>query len=199
MVERVAADLVPDPMNQKPSAARSGFTLIELLLVITIIAVLAGMLFPVGTQIIERARTTMCMNNLRQLGIAALASADDNDGRFPAIESDAKNPIYGPEDGAKPLSEAFLRYGIGPAQLQCPSDLKGPNWFKETGSSFMWQPYSEDEPKESITIYTRRGQFPGRQSRVRLATDYEAVHYPEIKGGRKRFNTLYADGHVTLR
>lgn len=182
------------------SRARArGFTLIELLLVITIIALLAGMLFPVTTSMIERARTTKCMSNLRQLGIAAHAAATDNDNRFPIIEIDTQNPIHAPEDNALPLSEAFTRYGITAAVLQCASDLKGPNWFAKTGASYMWQPYAEDEPTAAISIYTRRGQFPGRQSRVRLATDYEAVHTAEAVGGRRRSNTLYADGHVTLR
>lgn len=184
----------------RPAARRArGFTLIELLLVIAIIALLAGMIFPVTGQIIDRARITTCMSNLRQLGMAAHAAANDNDNRFPVIEIDPQNPVYLPEDNALPLSEAFKRYGISDSVLQCASDLKGPNWFAKTGASFMWQPYSEDEPTSNITIYMRRGQFPGRQSRVRLATDYEAVHAAVALGGRKRSNTLYADGHVTLR
>ncbi len=178
---------------------RRGFTVLELLIVISIIALLAGMIFPVTAGMVERARTTRCMGNLRQLGMAANSAADDNDGRFPVIEIDASQPMHEPEDNALPLSEVFKKYGITEGVHQCPSDLKAANWFAKTGSSYMWQPYAEDEPKAAISIYTRRGQFPGRQSRVRLATDYEPVHGAEAVGGRKRSQTLYADGHVTLR
>ena len=182
-----------------PRRSRHGFTILELLLVIAIIAMLAGILLPVAGQITTRAQTTKCMANLRQIGMAAHSAATDNDNRFPVIEIDPQNPIYSPEDEAKPLSEALKKYGITATVLQCAADLKGPNWFAQTGASYMWQPYSEDEPTGGITIYTRRGQFPGRQSRVRLATDYEAVHGSGVQGGRKLSNTLYADGHVMLR
>lgn len=49
---------------------RPGFTLIELLVVIAVIAILAGILFPVFARARERGRQTQCMGNMRQLGMA---------------------------------------------------------------------------------------------------------------------------------
>jgi prepilin-type N-terminal cleavage/methylation domain-containing protein/prepilin-type processing-associated H-X9-DG protein len=46
---------------------RKGFTLIELLVVIAIIAILAAILFPVFASAREKARTTTCQSNLRQI------------------------------------------------------------------------------------------------------------------------------------
>ncbi len=49
----------------------SGFTLIELLVVIAIIAVLIALLLPAVQAAREAARRAQCLNNLKQLGLAA--------------------------------------------------------------------------------------------------------------------------------
>ena len=54
--------------------------MIELLVVIAVIAILAAIAFPTFIGILERAKATKDMNNLRQIGIATQLYMNDNDG-----------------------------------------------------------------------------------------------------------------------
>lgn len=178
---------------------RRAFTLIELLCVIAIIGLLASLAMPAMQGFAEKSREIKCSQNLRQIFVFTSSAANDNDNRFPKIEVDPDKPIYGEDGSAKSIYETLKRYGCTEKNLQCASDLAGPNWHAKKKTSYMWQPFSEDEPTQSITIYTPRGAFPGRLSRVRLCQDWDLVHAAQDVGMRKRMNVLYADGHVTLR
>jgi prepilin-type N-terminal cleavage/methylation domain-containing protein len=63
--------------------SRKGFTLVELLVVIAVIAVLAALLLPVLAHAKEKARSTQCLGNLRQWGLAFRLYADDHEDFLP--------------------------------------------------------------------------------------------------------------------
>jgi prepilin-type N-terminal cleavage/methylation domain-containing protein/prepilin-type processing-associated H-X9-DG protein len=72
-------------MNSPRSS--SAFTLIELLVVVAIIAVLASLAVPAVSGALKRGQSAACLSNLRQIGLATLGYATDNDMVLPASGS----------------------------------------------------------------------------------------------------------------
>src|SRR5438552_16599752 len=83
------------PESHRTNRVRSAaFTLIELLVVIAIIAILAALLLPALSGSKESARAVVCVNNLKQLGLAwQMYPLDHDDWLVP------NNPAnyYGPD------------------------------------------------------------------------------------------------------
>ena len=120
-----------------------GFTLLELLVVVVVIGVLASLLLPALAKARSRAQGIMCLNNTKQLNLAWVLYADDNNGRLPYnLGGDLANRGIAPRSyfnwvnnildwelssdntNTATITEASLaRYNaITPAAYRCPSD-----------------------------------------------------------------------------
>ena len=190
--------------------------MIELLVVIAIIGVLAAMLLPTLGRAKSRARNTVCLSQLRQLGIATRLYSDDNNNRMPAAELLPSLPI----DPAQPLPRIRDVLGAtigqsgtttnGATVFRCPQDKLG--LFEKEGSSYEWNADLNgrrmDETRTStvrvIKVMVIDGQ-PVEQSDERkelrfpptttpLLLDYEDFHPRPPRPGK---NVVYMDSHAT--
>ena len=75
-------------MGYSVDVRRHAFTLIELLVTISIIAMLAAMLIPAITMVRNSAKTTICLSNLRQIGLAFQGYAADNEDEVAPLKAD---------------------------------------------------------------------------------------------------------------
>ena len=99
--------------RRRLASAEMAFTLIELLVVIAIIAILAAMLLPVLARAKESGRRISCLNNLKQLSLAAQIYVSDNKGYYP------------PRSGTDRWPDKFYdNYGKNVKMLLCPSETR---------------------------------------------------------------------------
>jgi len=168
------------------------FTLVELLVVMAIIACLVSLLLPSLATVRAKADTMKCVGNMRQIGVAVNLYVSDHSERTPIIEPWPSQPVYTSTDGAQTMLQALGTYGVTEASLQCPSDLKGPNYYAKEGSSYQWFPGVSNQNTHSISNFFPRMTNQNQamtMSQLFLAFDYSGVH-------TGKYNVLYGDGHV---
>ena len=100
-----------------------GFTLIELLVVIAVIAIIAAILFPVFLAVREKGRQAACLSNQRQIGLALMQYAQDQDERLPNGILPAGATYFWSGEGWAGQCRSYLH---STAVLDCPDDPTAP-------------------------------------------------------------------------
>ncbi|MFA6567879.1 MAG: type II secretion system protein [Victivallales bacterium] len=175
---------------------RNGFTLTELLVVIAIISILASMLLPVLSRAKDATKGIVCLNNLKQFGVAFSSYNFDYNGYYPA---------YDPDHLWMLLLSPYIdnKYMAGQCGAwRCPlRPYLGGNGWKLTTYSFNreCEVYKDVQVKFSGSLYLLL-ESPWHS----LATDRTIWDNTVVENGHGKIdlvhqratNVLFADGHV---
>jgi prepilin-type N-terminal cleavage/methylation domain-containing protein len=187
---------------------RRGLTLLEVLVVIAIIAVLLALLVPAVQSVRVRALLTQSNNNLRQIGLAFHAIADNHNGELPGCVPARGTPyrkdplvsllpfleetnVYNKYNSLSLVRANRYSYRMQVAVYLNPLDRS----FGSLNPNF--DPFeARDLPKLSVSSYALNEQFFGARPRLALATDglsqtiWLSEHYGWNCNGTTFFYTL---------
>ncbi len=117
-----------------PRRAAAGFTLIELLVVISIIALLIGILLPALASARESARTTACLSNVKQIGLATAAYTADHKGYLFSATEGTPTTFY--QRWIQDILDAYIAVNTTSTDAvsvyTCPSKIESPAQFPNT-------------------------------------------------------------------
>ncbi len=200
------------------SHRREGFTLIELLVVIAIIGILAGILLPALAKARQMAKRAACLNNVKQITMACIMYANDNDEQLPigiVLSYESPQYVHEPSGG---LVTNYIQDVIGPQIANMPNHItqvfKCPNAQilpAVYGGDFLLQPNACDYQYNSYESCHDPDEFnspssgtpPGRRLSVvanpSTATLLADMVFPNWQPGffpHAGINCGYVDGHA---
>lgn len=202
-----------------PLAPKRGFTLIELLVVIAIIALLAALLSPALKSARDSAKQIACMSNLKQIGLAFLQYANDNDGYAvgyigPSHWAYQTAPYIGTNAVVRCPAAQF----IGPVLCSAPNqyssmwnspttayelNLDGYGAGPPTPPANRWDASTDRVKVETIvdasdTVILWDGWYGTWTASDATAGLFQVFLLPQYGRHRGGINVLFCDGHVRL-
>jgi len=136
------------------TTAHPAFTLVELLVVLTIISLLAALLFPALASAKAKTHSVVCSSNLRQLGMAFMLYLDDNKDTFPT--GAAASPL-----GAQPEDWIWWQVEIGETGKATMRDGRGSAltpYLRGYKSSYFRCPADKDALAREMTWKANRNK-----------------------------------------
>jgi len=185
------------------------FTLLELVVVMSLITVLAALLAPALKSAKDTARSTGCLSNLHQIGIAILMYVSDR-GQFPPGQGTGSNP-YLPWTNLifqtrvtnissiyvdKACATVYQGAGDGQADyFYCPHAM---SYFDPIAG---WSQRARSPEETFTTVYG--GNQVRMSPRVELARDIfnewvyqNTYNFKGVHRGGASLNVLFMDGHA---
>ncbi len=193
------------------------FTLIEILIVIFIILVITGLIFPVLSKIREKSNQTVCMSNMGQMFKCLIQYTIESDGYLPLEDNSAKSDSGTPCNG-EVWFKAVDRYIITDILPENQTEISTKERLIRIKQDPVFKTLSQDKKDNtrSIKMNTQLTQgsmcsrmidsisfpsktvllFDGRVNNSTVASKYDGSYGSVAQRHSKGANILFADGHV---
>lgn len=170
--------------TRHPANQTSGMTLIEVLVVVFVLAVLALILLPTGPHSKRHPARIVCVNNLKQIGLAYWIWAGDHNNKFPTQVS-----INGTNGGGTlelaSGNNAWINFTVMSNELSTPKILHCPA-DKDRVSAAN---FTTDFNNQKISYFVGLDADPSRPQTILSGDDNFAIGGVSVKSGLLEFTT----------